>query len=70
MRQKRDYLIWRAKNGFFTALDKSNVLKTWSMLSGKMLYKENCQLIRDELKKYDVYRSEKNDITYTQNFYR
>ena len=35
-----DYLIWREKNGFFTALDRRGNLVTWSLLTGKLLYKE------------------------------
>ena len=41
MGMKQDYLIWREKNGFFTALDRNNHLYTWSMITGKLLYKEN-----------------------------
>ena len=40
MGHKSDYLIWREKNSFFTALDKRSNLLTWSMLTGKMLYRE------------------------------
>ena len=40
MNKKNEYLIWRAKNGFFTALDRRSVLNTWSTLTGKMLYSQ------------------------------
>ena len=40
MGHKSEYLIWREKNGFFTALDKRSNLLTWSMITGKMLYRE------------------------------
>ena len=40
MGHKSEYLIWREKNGFFTALDKHSNLLTWSMITGKMLYRE------------------------------
>lgn len=40
MSQMHDYLIWREKNGFFTALDRRGRLTTWSLLTGKRLYKE------------------------------
>ena len=40
MGQKHEYLIWREKNGFFTALDKKGKLLTWSLVSGKLLYNE------------------------------
>lgn len=32
MGQKHEYLLWREKNGFFTALDKRGNLQTWSKL--------------------------------------
>ena len=40
MSNKHDYLIWREKNGFFTALDRHSNLNTWSLATGKMLYSE------------------------------
>ena len=40
MGQKNEYLIWRQKNGFFTALDKTSHLLTWSLITGKLLYQE------------------------------
>ena len=40
MGQKNEYLIWREKNGFFTALDRKSNLLTWSLASGKLLYSE------------------------------
>ena len=42
MRCKEDYLIYREKNGFFTALCKKDItLKTWSLATGKLLYETN-----------------------------
>ena len=41
MGAKNEYLVWRQKNGFFTALDKQGELLTWSLLSGKLLYAES-----------------------------
>lgn len=38
MNNKHEYLIWREKGGFFTALGRKGVLVTWSMVSGKLLY--------------------------------
>ena len=40
MDQKSEYLVWREKNGFFTALDYFSNLFTWSNVTGKLLYKE------------------------------
>ena len=38
MKNKHNYAVWREKNGFFTALDKTGDLITWSLLTGKLLY--------------------------------
>lgn len=71
MGSKSDYLVWREKNGFFTALDRYGSLRTWSLVSGKMIYLEKQQLdgATKNTKDYEVYTADENDITYTQNFY-
>ena len=38
MKNKHEYLIWREKNGFFTALNQRKEMITWSILTGKRLY--------------------------------
>lgn len=38
MGNKQDYLIWREKSGFFTALSTHGELYTWSNINGKLLY--------------------------------
>lgn len=38
MKEKESYITWRAKNGFFSALDNKGKLITWSMVTGNMLY--------------------------------
>jgi len=40
MLKKKNYLIWREKNGFFTALDVAGTLRTWSILTGKHLFEK------------------------------
>ena len=72
MGHKSEYLIWREKNGFFTALDKRSNLLTWSMITGKMLYREEQKghAHSNYIKKYEVYRGDGKDITYTRNFYQ
>ena len=72
MGHKEEYLIWREKNGFFTALDRRGNLITWSILSGKLLYSEpqDKDASEDNMSFYDVYRGDSEDITYTRNFYQ
>ena len=71
MQDKSDYLIWREKDGFFTALDKGGSLVTWSLMTGKLLYIEHqkADACDQKIADYEVYRADKNDITYTQGFY-
>ena len=40
MGQKHEYIVWRDKNGFFSALDYRSNLLTWSIFTGKLLYSE------------------------------
>lgn len=37
MGDKKDYLIWRESDGFFTALHSSGQLRIWSIGSGKFI---------------------------------
>lgn len=46
MKPKKNYLIWRSKNGFFTALDTNGELGTWSMITGDILYSEKLTKIQ------------------------
>jgi len=64
-------MIWREKNGFFTALNRRGDLLTWSLATGKMLYQEkpSPEANKRHLTPYEVYRASDDDITYTQNFY-
>ena len=52
MGQKHEYLMWRRKNGFFTALDKLGKLLTWSLLNGKLLYIEDQNEEQNGLKQH------------------
>mmetsp|Transcript_8563 Transcript_8563/g.10590 ORF Transcript_8563/g.10590 Transcript_8563/m.10590 type:complete len:112 (+) Transcript_8563:953-1288(+) len=73
MQKKHEYLIWREKRGFFTALDRRGALSTWSNLTGKLLYTikqpENTEASMEALDEYDVYRADEGDIMYTRGFY-
>lgn len=67
MGQKHEYMIWREKNGFFTALDRRSNLLTWSLTTGKLLYSETQKSSASSanMKNYHVYKSNRQDITYT-----
>jgi len=79
-RSKNQYLIWKhSANGFFTALDKSGQLNTWSTVTGRLLWVENqnekpefgqpkeCSYAN--MKGYEVYRSDVDDQTYMNDYY-
>ena len=68
MELKSHYLIWREYNGFFSALTNENILTTWSLINGKNLYSEKCDL-GDNMDDYEVYRASEDDLTYTRDFY-
>lgn len=85
MANKKEYVIWREKRGFFTALDRNGNLTTWSVPTGNILYSDNisAQLNNQEdldktirgsfkswLKNYEVYRASERDIAYTKKFNR
>ena len=57
MDHKNEYMIWRERNGFFTALDRRSNLLTWSLISGKMLYIEQQTRSGSEshMENYEVY---------------
>ena len=71
MENKHEHLIWREKKGFFTALDRRGILKTWSTLSGKLLYEmvQKKDASMKEMENYEVFRGNARDIAYTRNFY-
>lgn len=69
MRQKKDYLIWRSKNGFFCALDRKGVLSTWSMVTGDLLYQQHCDDFKVDIKSYLPYQANKSDHNYLKANY-
>lgn len=71
MSQKQDYIIWREKNGFFTALDKASNLFTWTLTTGKLLYNEpqTKDAEQQNIIDYEVYGADPKDISYTTNFH-
>ena len=71
MENKHDYLIWREKRGFLTALDRRGMLKTWSALSGKLLYEieQKKDASKISIQNYEVFRGNAQDVAYTRNFY-
>ena len=39
MSKRESYRIWREKGGFFTAMKKDGTIKTWSIATGKLVYR-------------------------------
>ena len=60
--------MWREKNGFFTALNREGELLTWSLVTGKLIYKlQGCS--KEDMSGYSVYRADPDDHTYVRNYY-
>ena len=69
MGPKTDYLIWRARNGFFTALSKKGFLTTWSIATGHILYSIPVDdELKDVCKTHVVYQANKEDYSHLMNF--
>ena len=67
---REDYLIWREKNGFFTAMtQKDGTIQTWSVANGKPLYqyKEKFKLQQGELSNYVIYQAPSADPEHADN---
>jgi len=61
--EKSKYLIWREKNGFFTALDVAGDLHTWSMLTGEHLFEKKIDKnLSDALRNFKIYQSSESDF--------
>ena len=53
MDAKKTYMIWRESRGFFSALRwDTKKLYVWSMISGDLLYTQDCQSTLEEFIKY------------------
>jgi hypothetical protein len=65
MGQQRDYLIWRQKDGFFSALTKTQKIHTWSIATGKHVGKDVCNL---NVMGYKIYQANSSDDSYVKNF--
>lgn len=71
MRSKNNYLIWREKNDFFSALSTKGQLVTWSLATCDMLYKQDAlrNFNIDVRGNWEVYRANSKDETYCKKFY-
>ena len=72
MGSKNQYLAWKkSTNGFFTALHKLGKLKTWSCVTGKLLWQEyqHGDFSESSLRDYRIYRSDKDDMTYMGDYF-
>jgi len=56
MNEKSKYLIWREKNGFFSALHEDGHLHTWSVLSGEHLFEKKIDKnLRNAIDGFKIY---------------
>ena len=71
MDAKENYVIWREKNGFFSAVSKTGEIHTWSMASGKHLYvvSDPGENGKNIVEGFQVLSTSEEDNTYRRNFY-
>ena len=67
MEKKSKYIMWRSKNGFFSALNKKGVLYVWSMVTGALLYSRYDNDYK--FTGYLPYQSNENDSLYYSDYY-
>lgn len=65
MKPKKEYLIWREKNGFFAAMDRSGEIFLWSMPGGDLIDTKQLNL---NLSQYEIFESHPADDTYKRNY--
>lgn len=68
MRKKHHYLIWRDKNGFFSALDANGQFSTWSMVTGDVIFQQNMTDVTKKVKNYEIFRDNENDETWVAGY--
>ena len=69
MGKKTDYLIWREQNGSFSALDRKFRMTTWSTVNGKIIKSISNDEENEHLEnQYELYKANKIDKSYTNNF--
>ena len=70
MNEKSKYLIWREKNGFFSALHEDGHLHTWSVLSGEHLFEKLIDKnLRNAIDGFKIYQSGDSDDQYQRAHY-
>lgn len=69
MKQKSEYIMWRAKNGFFSALNKKGVLFTWSMIRGDLLYSHKKGKFDIDVDDYEPYQAYEEGSLYFSDYY-
>ena len=72
MGDRSDYLIWREKNGLFTAMHKDGSIRTWSINTGKLVYTRKDE--KPGFEKHKIYSANalegNKDISGLMNWYQ
>lgn len=66
----KNYLIWREKNDFFSALSTFGILYTWSLATGDLVYKKDVKkAFKINVTDFEVYQGNSKDYNYCKDFY-
>ena len=68
MTERSNYVACKKIKDKFIALDKRNILTTWSVMTGR-IEKQTKQMDVD-FSSYDIFVYEDNDITYKREWYQ
>ena len=72
MQSKKDYLIWREKDGFFSAMDQEKKIETWSLATGAKLYSiETSKICENKIdfKNFEIYKGNSQDQSYGRDYF-
>ena len=72
MQSKKDYLIWREKDGFFSAMDQEKKIETWSLATGAKLYSIETSKINNNMpdfKNFEIYKGNSQDQSYERDYF-
>lgn len=68
MKKRKNYVAFLRRKDKFIALDRSNVLTSWNITTGKVIsqFRLKIPIVSGN---YEIYKSEESDKTYVADWY-